>query len=506
MSNLLVPRRRLARYLIPILICFCGVKVLAQVVTPPTAAPASQPAAVMTTSASQPLMQAAPPPPPEVHSTGAERAQSAFGLCMFIVLAWLVGQLRRAPVRFPIRAIVWGLFFMFGFGILVVKDRAVLYTITQAVYGLLAFARKGSNIVFGDLANQEGAVVTSPSGVIIGEAHQVGFFAFFVLPTIIFLSCLIAVLYYIGIMQYVIQALAWLMSKSMGTSGAETLSAVANIFVGQTESPLIIKPLLDACTQSEIMVIMTAGFANIATGVLGLYSIWLGPYVQDAAGHLAACCFMSAPGALLVSKLIVPETEKPQTAAGVEFHIARTDTNLVDAASRGTTDGLHLALNVAAMLISFTALVAMVDACLGWASVAAHLMPASQPLTLELIFGWVFSPLAWLAGIPWHECRAVGSLLGVKTVLNELIAYSQMKDNLAAAAASGTTYLSPRSALVAMYALCGFANFASIGIQVGGISTMAPSRRHDLSRLGIWAMVGGAISTLMAACIVGIII
>jgi CNT family concentrative nucleoside transporter len=296
------------------------------------------------------------------------------------------------------------------------------------------------------------------------------------------------------------------MSKTMGTSGAETLSAVANIFVGQAESPLIIKPLLPACTMSEVMVIMTAGFANIASGVLGLYAVWLSPYVLNAGGHLACRCFMSAPGALLVAKLIVPETEQPQTAAGVEFQVVRTDSNLVDAATRGTADGLHIAMNVAAMLISFTALVAMTDAFLGWVSVATHLATASHPLTLEVIFGWVFAPLAWLAGIKWSECQAVGSLLGIKTVLNELIAYSQMKDQFAAAAANGTTFLSPRSALLTTYALCGFANFASIGIQVGGISAMAPTRRHDLARLGIWAMVGGAISTLMAACIVGILI
>jgi CNT family concentrative nucleoside transporter len=400
---------------------------------------------------------------------------------------------------------------MFGFGLLVSKNRTVLLTITSAVNALLAFTFKGAHFVFGDLSNNPGTgvVVSAPDGHAIGYAHDVGYFAFFVLPTIIFLSCLISLLYYIGIMQYVIQGLAWLMSKSMGTSGAETLSAVANIFVGQAESPLIIKPLLPACTMSEVMVIMTAGFANIATGVLALYSVWMAPYVRDAAGHLAACCFMSAPGALLVAKLIVPETEQPQTAGGVEFRITRAETNLIDAASRGTADGLHIAMNVGAMLISFTAGVALIDALLGWFSVVTHLTSAANPLSLEGILGWVFSPLAWLAGVPWSEANAVGSLLGIKTVLNEMIAYGSMKDHfVAAAAASGSPYqyLSPRTALIATYALCGFANFASIGIQVGGISAMAPTRRHDLSRLGLWAMVGGAISTLMAACIVGILI
>jgi len=505
MLNSIKSRRRLVGILLPLLVCILGVKVIAQTISsagPAAAAPTTAPVP----AAAIPIISAAPSPPPAVHSTPAERMQSAFGLVMFLVLAWLIGQLRRAPKRVPVRTIVWGLFFMFFFGWVVLKHSSVLYGITQGVWALLTFAGEGASILFGDLTKSTGAPVTDETGRLIGYALHVGYFAFFVLPTIIFFSCLIAVLYHIGIMQYVIQIVAWVMSKTMGTSGAETLSAVANIFVGQAESPLIIKPLLPACTMSEIMVIMTAGFANIASGVLGLYAIWLAPYVLNAGGHLACRCFMSAPGALLVAKLIVPETEKPQTAAGVEFQVVRTDSNLVDAATRGTSDGLHIAMNVAAMLISFTALVAMTDAFLGWASVATHLASASHPLTLEVMFGWVFAPLAWLAGIQWSECRSVGSLLGIKTVLNELIAYSQMKDQFAAAAANGTTFLSPRSALLTTYALCGFANFASIGIQVGGISAMAPTRRHDLARLGIWAMVGGAISTLMAACIVGILI
>jgi CNT family concentrative nucleoside transporter len=241
------------------------------------------------------------------------------------------------------------------------------------------------------------------------------------------------------------------------------------------------------------MAIMVGGFANIASGVLGLYTIWLSPYLRDAAGHLAAACFISAPGSLLVAKLMVPETQTPETSSGVEFKVQRIDANLVDAAARGTTEGLGLALNVGAMLISFTALVALVNAILGWST--------GGSVTLQQIFGYIFRPLAWLIGIDWVESQSVGSLLGIKTVLNELIAYSEMKDKLAANA----NYLSPRSILLATYALCGFANFASVGIQVGGISTLAPGRRADLSRIGLLAMVGGAISSLMAACIVGVL-
>jgi CNT family concentrative nucleoside transporter len=299
-------------------------------------------------------------------------------------------------------------------------------------------------------------------------------------------------------MQYIVQGLAWIMSKSMGTSGAETLSSAANIFVGQTEAPLMVKPFLAAATQSELMAIMVGGFANIASGVWGLYTIWLSPYVPDAAGHLAAACFITAPGALLVSKLMAPETETPVTAGGVQFKVERIDANLVDAATRGTTEGVALAINVGAMLITFTALVALLNALLGWCTTKLGL----GPISFEQILGWIFRPFAWLIGVSWAESGKVGSLLGIKTVLNELIAYSKMKDAFAA----DRQFLSPRAALLATYALCGFANFASVGIQVGGISSLAPARRHDLSRIGILAMLGGAIASLMAACVVGVLI
>jgi CNT family concentrative nucleoside transporter len=250
------------------------------------------------------------------------------------------------------------------------------------------------------------------------------------------------------------------------------------------------------------MCVMVAGFANIASGVLGVYTEWLQPYVKDVGGHLAAACFVSAPASILISKLLVPETDTPQTVGGVQFKIQRVDANVIDAAARGTAEGVQLAINVGAMLIAFTALVAMLNALLGWASVATHLADKDTPYTLQGIFGFVLAPLAWLAGVPWSDARDVGSLLGVKTVLNELIAYSEMKDRFAA----DPHFLHPRSALLATYALCGFANFASIGIQVGGIGLMAPDRRAELSRLGLLAMLGGGLASLMAAAVIGVLV
>jgi CNT family concentrative nucleoside transporter len=246
---------------------------------------------------------------------------------------------------------------------------------------------------------------------------------------------------------------------------------------------------------------MVAGFANIASGVLGLYTLWLGPYIQNVGGHLAAACFISAPASLLISKLLLPETTVPQTAAGVTFKVERTGTNIIDAATRGTSDGLGLALNVAAMLVTFTAIVALLNFLLTWVCAKTHLSHG-QPLTLQQMLSYPMSPLAWLSGVSWRDSRAVGSLLGIKTVLNELLAYSDMRQSFA----QNPLFISPRSALIAAYSLCGFANFASIGIQVGGISTLAPSRRTDLSRLGLMAMIGGAIASFTTASVIGVLL
>jgi CNT family concentrative nucleoside transporter len=259
-----------------------------------------------------------------------------------------------------------------------------------------------------------------------------------------------------------------------------------------------VKPFLPAATNSEMMAIMVGGFANIASGVLVAYTDFLKDYIRDVGGHLAAACFISAPATLVVAKLMVPETDTPVTKGGVEFKVERIDSNIIDSATRGTTEGLALALNVGAMLITFTALVAMIDALFGWGFEKIGI----QNVTMESILGNVMAPMAWLSGVRWSDAHAAGSLLGVKTVLNEFIAYLQMSQQFA----KNPNFISPRSALITIYALCGFANFASVGIQIGGISTMAPTRRHDLSRIGLLAMVGGAIASFMGACVVGVLV
>ena len=440
----------------------------------------------------------APIPPPEVASgTLGQRAQSALGLVAFTFLAFVLGRMRGARA-IPRRVIVWGIVLQFAFAAIVLFVPRLLETVQNAVTALLNYTREGAQMVFGDLALGRGPSVANDTGQIVGYAQNVGYFAFFVLPTIIFFSALTAILYHVGVMQWVVQGLAWVMSKTTGTSGAETLSTAANIFVGQTEAPLMVRPFIATCTHSELMVIMVGGFANIASGVLGLYTVWLDPYIANVGGHLAAACFISAPATLIVGKLLMPETQTPVTGGGVEFKVERIDANLVDAAARGTTEGLTLALNVAAMLIAFTALVALVNGILAWTSRQLGF----EPLTLQAMLSYPMAPLAWLCGVSWSDAREVGSLLGIKTVLNELIAYSVMKDQFSV----DRNFISPRSALIATYALCGFANFASIGIQVGGISTLAPERRKELSRIALLAMVGGSIASFMGACVVGVLL
>jgi CNT family concentrative nucleoside transporter len=436
------------------------------------------------------------------HGSLAQRGQSALGLLAFTFLSFLIGRMRGAKT-IPWRVTIWGIALSFAFGALVIFAPNVLQTVQLAIQKLLDFSNAGARLVFGTLMGDPAGdplKITSDAegkGTLIGYAH-VGFvFAFSVLPTIIFIAMLTAVLYHLGILTWVVHGLAWIMRKTMGTSGAETLSTAANIFVGQTEAPLIVKPFLAAATNSELMAIMVGGFANIASGVLVVYAGLLESFVQNAGGHLALACFISAPATLVVSKLMMPETTVPVTAGGVEFTVEKVDANLIDAATRGTTEGMALCINVAAMLIAFTALVALLNALVG--GVGGWM--GAPNLTMEKILGYVMAPVAWLCGIEWKYCMSSGSLLGVKTVLNEFIAYFQMNKQLT----DHPDSLSPRAALLATYALCGFANFASVGIQIGGISTMAPTRRHDLSKLGLLAMVGGAIASCMGACVVGVL-
>lgn len=447
------------------------------------------------------LLATAPTVP---HGTLAERLQSLFGLVAFTFVAFLIGRVRGAR-SIPWRVVIWGTILEIGFGAVVLFSPQLLEAVQYAIQRLLDFTMAGVDLIFGSLAGRVNAdgvrefviPVTDGAGHSLGVAQVGLIFAVVVLPTIIFVAMLTAMLYHLGIMTAVVHGLAWVMRKSMGTSGAETLSTAANIFVGQTEAPLLVKPFLELATRSELMAIMVGGFSNIASGVLVAYTQFLQAYVQDVGGHLACACFISAPATLVVAKLMMPEVETPVTAGGVRFEVERVDANLIDAATRGTTEGMALAINVGAMLITFTALIALLNAVVGWIGG----MFGYPHATMEQILGFLLAPFAWLCGVNWHDARPVGSLLGVKTVLNEFVAYLQMSQ----AFGNDPNFLSPRSALLAVYALCGFANFASVGIQIGGISTMAPTRRGDLSRIGLLAMMGGAIASCIGACVVGIL-
>ena len=310
-----------------------------------------------------------------------------------------------------------------------------------------------------------------------------------------------SLLYYAGLIQIVVRGVAWVMQRTLGTSGAESLSAAANIFVGQTEAPLVIKPYISTMTMSELMAIMVGGFSTIAGGVLALY---IGMGVD--ASHLITASVMSAPAALLIAKVMQPEVEEPKTLGNVSVEIERTATNIIEAAGNGAIDGLKLALNVGAMLIAFIAIMAVLNALVAW---VAALFGIQETWTLERLVGILFMPFAWLMGIPASECWIAGELLGTKMILNELVAYSRLTNIIsadAALAAGAAPQLSPRSVTILTYALCGFANFSSIGIQLGGIGGMAPERQTDLARIGFRAMLGGTLAAFMTACVAGILL
>jgi CNT family concentrative nucleoside transporter len=440
--------------------------------------------------------------------TLAQRAQSLFGLGVFTLICLALGQMRRPRLKASGRTVFWGLVLQFAFAVLVLNTAAgrwFFMVVNDGVVGLLGFAEQGATFVFGGLVKNN-VPVGSPLGDPLmgdihsptGYAHTGAFFAFNVLPTIIFFSSLSTLAYHSGIMQYVVGCIAWVMQRSMKTSGAETLSAAANIFLGQTEAPLLVKPFIAGATRSELMAIMVGGFANIASGVLAAYVFMLKDYFPDIAGHLLAASIISAPCSLVVAKLLLPESEQAETAGGVQFHLERTDANAVDAAARGALEGLQLSLNVGAVLIVFIALVALLNALLGWFGGRVGL----PELSFQRMLGYAMSPLAWLMGVPWQDARPVGALLGIKTALNEFVAYLEMASRLSVNA----RFIQPRSAILCAYALCGFANFASIAIQIGGISGMAPNRRSDLSRLGLYAMLGGSLSSFMTACVVGVLL
>ncbi|MBV9182936.1 MAG: NupC/NupG family nucleoside CNT transporter [Acidobacteria bacterium] len=404
------------------------------------------------------------------------RFTGLLGLLTMLALAFAFSTNRRA-IR--LKTVAWGLGLQFVLAVFVLRVRTGEWLFQRAgddAKRLLDFSFAGSSFVFGELGRQQSSL-----GLI---------FAFQVLPTIIFIAAFFAVLYHLGIMQLIIRAGAWVMTAVMGASGAESLNLAASIFMGQTEAPLTIRPFLPELTQSELMTVMTSGMAHISGGMMAAYMRVGGAEAK----HLLTAVIMTAPGTLLIAKMLVPETAKPLTAGRVEMPHLEKESNILGAIARGTLDGLQLALNVAAMLITFLALLALVNAVMGW----MHLHIFWFPYSLEQVFGWILSPVAWLIGIPWHDAASIGNLLGTRMTLNEFVAFVKLgsiKDTLA-----------PRSFTIATFALCGFANFSSIGIQIGGIGALAPNRRSDLARLGLKAMLAGTMANLMSASIAGILI
>ena len=406
------------------------------------------------------------------------RFTGILGLLTMLALAYAFSTNRRA-IR--LKTVAWGLGLQFVFAVFVLKidaGRAVFQWAGDKVTKLLGYAYAGSHFVFGDLAN---------------PGSSLGYFAFGVLPTVIFIAAFFAVLYHYGIMQFIIKIAAVIMTRVMGASGAESLNVAASIFMGQTEAPLTIRPFLPDLTRSELMTVMTSGMAHVSGGIMAAYI-----YFGIDPKHLLSAVIMTAPGTLLMAKMLVPETEEPKTAGRVVMNEEEEQTekneNVLGAIARGTTDGLHLALNVAAMLISFLALIALLNGIMGW----THSHVAWFPSSLERILGTLFAPVAWIIGVPRQDCGAIGSLLGTRMVLNELVAFSQLGPQKA--------MLDPRSFTIATFALCGFANLSSIGIQIGGIGALAPNKKGELARLGVRAMLAGTMANLMSASIAGMLL
>jgi len=433
--------------------------------------------------------------------TPTEKATSLLGLLVFVGVAWLL-SVNRSAVRWGV--VVWGLGLQFTFAVLILltrPGRAFFDALNGVFVALLGYTNEGASFLFGNLVRPNVPVgpAEGPFGAVtaVGTWANTGaLFAFSVLPTIIFFSSLMTLLYYVGIMQFFVRIFARLMVRTMGTSGAESLSAAGNIFVGQTEAPLLVKPFVKTMTNSELHAVMTGGFATVAGGVMAAYVGLLVAFFPDIAGHLIAASVMSAPAALAISKIMYPETEESVTRGEVKIELEKTDANAIDAAARGASEGLGLALNVGAMLLAFIALLALLNGLLGWVTGFF-----GTPLTMQTLLGWLGAPIAWLMGTPWKDAQAVGTLLGEKTALNEFVAYLHLANML-----QGGEDLSARSIVIATYALCGFANFSSIAIQIGGIGGLAPERRGDLSRMGLRAMIGGTLAAFMTACVVGILL
>ena len=404
-----------------------------------------------------------------------ERFIGILGILVLLAIAVAMSNNRKA---IPWRLVIWGLGLQLIFAIFILKTpigQPFFGVIDTAIKKILSFSDAGSDFLFKSFG----------AGVV--EAPLMNF-AFRLLPTLIFFSSLITVLYHFGIIQFIVKWVARAMQKTMRTSGSETLSVSANIFVGQTEAPLMVRPFVSKMTKSELMAVMVGGFATVAGGIMAMYVKILAD-IPGIAGHLMAASIMSAPAALVIAKIIYPETESSDTMGDLKIVLEKKDDNVMEALSRGATDGMKLAANVGAMLVAFVAMIALVNAILG-----------VMGLSLQQILGWIFSPLAWVMGIPWHEAGIMGTLMGEKLVLTELIAYGDLAELRA------TNSISDRTAIIASYALCGFANFASVGIQLGGIGGIAPGRRKDLAKLGLKAMFGGALASWITATLAGILI
>lgn len=410
---------------------------------------------------------------------GVSRAQPLVGAIVILGLAYAFSTNRQAIAP---RTVVWGLCFQIVFAVIVLDTAAGAAAFTALGNGfnrLVSFAGVGATFVFGPLAD---TAAWSQITAVLGPGASGVLIAFQVLPIIIFVAALMAILYHLGVMQVVVRLFAVLMHRMMRASGAESLNIAASIFLSMTEAPLTIRPYLNDLTESELMTIMTCGMAHISGGMMAAYLLF-----GVEARHLLAAVIMTAPGTLVIAKMLVPETGVPKTMGTVRLETEHSDVNIIDAAARGTSEGLHLALNVGAMLISFIALIALVNAILGIAG-----------LSLQQIFGWLLAPVAWSMGVPWRDAPTIGNLLGTRMVLNEFVAYSQLGPIRSA--------IDPKSFTIATFALCGFANLGSIGIQIGGIGALAPTRRHDLARLGLRAMFAGTLANFMTATIAGFLL
>jgi CNT family concentrative nucleoside transporter len=405
----------------------------------------------------------------------SSRLTGLLGMALILAIGYAFSANRKA-IRW--QTVAWGLGLQVAFAIFVLRvpfGRELFRRLGDFVTAVLHYSYIGSSFVFGELGKPNSSL-----GVI---------FAFQILPAIIFVSALFAIMYYLGVMQLVVRAFAVVMARVMRASGAESLNVAASIFMGQTEAPLTIRPFLPKMTMSELMTVMTAGMAHISGSIMAAYIAF-----GIEARHLLTAVIMTAPGTIMMSKLFQPETEKPETFGNVKLDIPKTDVNVIDAAARGTTEGLHLMLNVIAMLVSFIALVALLNGAMG----AIHGRIAWFPGDLQTVLAWAGRPIAWAMGVPWHDSGTIGSLLGTRAVLNEFVAFSQLGPLKAS--------LDPRSFTIASFALAGFANFSSVGIQIGGIGALAPTRKGDLAKLGLRAMLAGTLANYMSATIAGILL